>query len=388
MDRVHWMDASRTSPEWQDSIVSHASGDVGVELVHPVTGLSFRLNQTGAALWNLAARREKIEDAILTFQQAFPQEPALRIEDDIRDLARRLAMLELVSVENGILSRMDGVSATAVEEGANVEDANGDDFDKYWYYHDAVQSPDIDAKFYRRVYREINGGEPKTFREDFCGTFKLCCEWVKLNKKYKAVGVDLDLEPIQYGVREHLQTLNSDQQRRVSILRKNVLEKDLPGADIIVAVNFSYFIFRERDVLKRYLSQALNSLKDGGVLVLDLFGGSNCHEPTEEETVHEGYSYFWDQVTFDPITNEGLFNIHFRRKGEKKRNAVFAYDWRLWSLPEIRDLLREAGADEVNVYWEGTTKKGEGNGKYNLTKVGEPCDAWIAYVAARKAQDI
>ena len=381
------MDTSGSIHSGRVGTKSDTPAEKGLELIHPDTGMSFRLNQTGAALWNLAVRRETVEGAVNTFQQAFPEEPASKIASDVRCLVQRLLFSELITVEQGVLSVLGDVRAATVQAGDDVEDGTKDYFDKYWYYHDAVQSPDIDAKFYRRVYREVTGGEPRSFREDFCGTFDLCCQWVKLNRKNRAVGIDVDLEPIQYGVRENLQKLDPDQQRRVSILRRNVLEKDLPGADIIVAVNFSYFIFRKRDVLKGYLAQALNALEDGGILVLDLFGGSNCHEPIEEETVHDGYSYFWDQVTFDPITNEGLFNIHFRLKGEKKRKAVFQYEWRLWSLPEVRDILQEVGAGEIEVYWEGTTKKGEGDGKFNRTKVGESCEAWIAYLVAQKRPD-
>ena len=36
-------------------------------------------------------------------------------------------------------------------------------------------------------------------REDFCGTFAICCEWAKSGATFEAHGVDLDPEPLQYG---------------------------------------------------------------------------------------------------------------------------------------------------------------------------------------------
>ena len=101
-----------------------------------------------------------------------------------------------------------------------------------------------------------------------------------------------------------------------------------------------------------------------------------------EETEHEdnNFSYFWDQENYDPITNHAMFHIHFRRHGEAKRKKVFSYDWRLWSIPELRDLLLEAGFSSVKVYWEGTDTEGEGDGEFTEAKVGEECESWIAYI--------
>ena len=76
--------------------------------------------------------------------------------------------------------------------------------------------------------------------------------------------------------------------------------------------------------------------------------------PNEEETEHDGFSYFWDQDSYDALTNFGQFYIHFKRKGEKKREKVFSYDWRLWSIPELKECLLEAGFEKTVVYWEGT----------------------------------
>ena len=70
--------------------------------------------------------------------------------------------------------------------------------------------------------------------------------------------------------------------------------------------------------------------------------------------------------------------------GTKLRKA-FTYDWRLWTIPEIRECLADAGFRRSHVYWEGTDHAtGEGDGTFRRTTVGEACGGWIAYIAAER----
>jgi SAM-dependent methyltransferase len=257
-------------------------------------------------------------------------------------------------------------------------------FDKYEYYHKAVQSAGEDVKFLRRVYKDIRKKEPTTLREDFCGTFALSKEWVQLNPKFKAVGVDLDPEPLEYGKSHHRDKLRPERQRRLRLVEGNVLHGHLPAADIAVAMNFSYFVFKSRELMKKYFTNAYRSLNKDGVFVIDTFGGSNAYDSNVETTRHKTFTYYWDQVGFDPVTNRALFYIHFKPHGQKKVERVFTYDWRVWSIPELRDLLAEVGFRRTHVYWEGTTDKGEGDGIFTRTEKGEACLSWIAYISAEK----
>jgi SAM-dependent methyltransferase len=261
------------------------------------------------------------------------------------------------------------------------------EFDKYDYYKRSVQAPKSDVSFLEKTYRGLSSlSNPQIFREDFCGTHAMCCEWVKLGDDYFAIGVDLDPEPIQYGQTHYVAKLKSDQSRRLSIVQGNVLHDALPSADLVCAMNFSYMCLKERKQLKEYFANVYKSLNRGGVFVLDCFGGSKCYEANEEETEYEddGYSYFWDQANFNPINSNAFFHIHFKRKGEPKRRNVFTYDWRLWSLAELRDLLSEVGFKRSVVYWEGTTQDGEGDGNFTPSDVGEECESWIAYIGSCK----
>lgn len=256
-------------------------------------------------------------------------------------------------------------------------------FDKYDLYRRAVQSPDADAEFLEKTYKELRGKKAKILREDFCGTFLLSTEWVKLNSSNHAFAVDIDPEPMEYGKSHDLAKLPASIQKRITLQEKNVLKKGLPVADISVAFNFSYFVFKTRNMMKKYFENVHASLKKDGLFVCDIFGGSQCYDAIEDVSRMKGFTYYWDQTHFDPVTNEGLFHIHFR-VGRQKFERVFTYDWRIWSIPEIREIMEEAGFKKTHVYWEGTNRKGEGNGVFTRTEQGEACLSWIAYIVAEK----
>jgi hypothetical protein len=52
----------------------------------------------------------------------------------------------------------------------------------------------------------------------------------------------------------------------------------------------------------------------------------------------------------------------------------------MWSIPEVRDVMLDAGFDDVAVYWEGTGRNGRGSGKFHRRERGESCSIWVAYV--------
>ena len=253
-------------------------------------------------------------------------------------------------------------------------------FDKFAAYHESVQSPDEDVRFLRRVYRDVNGSEPTVLREDFCGTFAICCEWVRLDKDKSAIGIDIDPMPLAYGKQHYLSTLNDSQKSRLQTRRKDVLSYSGQKADIGCALNFSYYILHSRATLLRYFESCRRSLRPGGIMVVDSFGGPQCGKASVEFKKLPGLTYYWEQEDFDPINNRARFHIHFKPRGGSKRKRAFSYDWRMWTIPELRDAMIDAGFRDVLVYWEGTAADGTGNGKYHRRKKGESCEVWIAYI--------
>ncbi len=261
-------------------------------------------------------------------------------------------------------------------------------FDKYDFYRRAVQSPDVDVKFLRDTFKQLKKCEPTSLREDFCGTFAISCEWAKLSPAYRAYGIDLDGEPIAYGKANYLSKLTPSAQERITIREANVLDPGVPNVDIIAAMNFSHYIFKDRLAMKAYFQNALATLRSGGIFVADCFGGPACQKPTRDVIKHKGFRYIWEQMSFDPVTSEALFHIHFHMKDRKgkvtRHQKQFSYDWRMWSILELRELMLESGFKQTHVYWEGTTRNGSGDGIFTQVEQGEECEAWVAYVVGEK----
>jgi SAM-dependent methyltransferase len=258
--------------------------------------------------------------------------------------------------------------------------------DRYSLYEQSVQAPDVDVKFFSKVYRSEYKRKPKVLREDFCGTASVCAEWVKLGPEHVAFGVDLDPEPLEWGRIHNLGKLQPKQQARVQLIEGDVREVKTAPADIVAAQNFSYCVFETRDELRKYFRSSLEAIADEGIMVLDLFGGYESMEDEREEvTEHDGFDYVWEQHRFDPITHHGVYKIHFRFPDRSELKDAFVYEWRLWTIPEVREVLREAGFSRADAYWEGTDEEsGEGTGVYHKREQGECDPAWNAYIVGVK----
>jgi hypothetical protein len=96
------------------------------------------------------------------------------------------------------------------------------------------------------------------------------------------------------------------------------------------------------------------------------------------------FSYIWDQDVFNPINGDFLCHIHFKIKDGKMIRKAFTYDWRLWTISEIKDILMDAGFSEVRIYWEDEDEDGEGTGTFRWRKKAENTTAWVAYIVALK----
>lgn len=257
--------------------------------------------------------------------------------------------------------------------------------DKYELYQLSVQSADVDIAFLRRVYKKKNGEQAIHFREDFSGTGLLTCEWISKGKQYTAEAYDIDPEPVEWGKQRHFSKLG-EQAARAALYLKDVREPSVRQPDVRCAQNFSYNCFKTRAELKNYFQLAHDDLAERGVFAIDVYGGPESIEPREEETeLDAGFTYVWDQHWFSPVTHEAKTYIHFRFPDGTEKKRAFAYDWRIWSIPELKDLLVEAGFSDVDVYWEGIAEDGEtGNGVYRKTRYGTNDPAWVTYMVAHK----
>lgn len=251
--------------------------------------------------------------------------------------------------------------------------------DKHVLYEESVQEVDADIKFVSRVYKKKHGVKPMILREDFCGTARMCASWVKSDKNRKAIGVDLDQPTLDWGLKRHFAQLG-DRAKQVKLLCQNVLTARSTPADVTVALNFSYWIFKERHELKKYFQAARKHLKPGGAFVLDIYGGPDAQIVSTEDRKMEGFTYIWEQGPYNAFNAHAKRYIHFRFPDGTQMRKAFVYDWRIWSLPEVQDLLYDAGFSQVDLYWEGCDEDGDGNGVFRQVRQVENEECWIAYV--------
>ena len=251
-------------------------------------------------------------------------------------------------------------------------------------YEKSVQNVENEVEFLQETFTALTGRTGYLFREDFCGTASASCQWVKQGPEFQAIGVDLDQSVLDWGRKNRVAKLPAEDQARVSLIESDVLTAETPKVDLLAAFNFSYWIFEERATMLRYMERCRDALKDDGVLFMDMFGGPESFEETKEKTKHKGFSYIWHQAKFHPVTNHIRCHIHFKFPDGSRIKKAFTYEWRLYTAPELRDLLLEAGFRKVTVYWEGEDEDGEGNGEFTPDAKGEADLAWIAYIVAEK----
>jgi SAM-dependent methyltransferase len=251
-------------------------------------------------------------------------------------------------------------------------------------YEESVQNVETEVEFLQTTFRDLSGREAYLFREDFCGTASASCQWVRQGKNYQAIGVDIDPKVLDWGRRNRVARLASEDQARVSLIESDVQTVETPKVDILAAFNFSYWVFKVRAQMIAYMRRCYDALKDDGVLFMDMFGGPESFEETKEKTKYDGFTYIWDQAEFHPVTNHMQCYIHFKFPDGSKIKRAFSYSWRMYTAPELRDMLLEAGFRKATVYWEGEDEDGEGNGVFSPDPEGEADLAWIAYIVAEK----
>jgi hypothetical protein len=254
--------------------------------------------------------------------------------------------------------------------------------DKFELYQHAVQSPEAEVRFMDRMYQKLYGRAATRFREDFCGTQLISCEWARLRAENEAWGVDLDQPTLDWGRAHNIARLSAHAAARVHQLHQNVFHVIRPKVEIVGAFNFSYFIFKERRALVTYFKAVRKSLVPQGLFILDCYGGWDAQKVLQEKTRCEGFTYIWDQSAYDPTTDHTLCHIHFKFPDGTMLRKAFTYDWRLWTIGGIRDCLHDAGFTRTQVYWEGTTRQGEGNGVFRPARNAKNEPGWVAYISA------
>lgn len=222
--------------------------------------------------------------------------------------------------------------------------------DRHALYQQAVNAPASCIEFLRDVYHQARGRQPRVLREDFCGTALLATMWAERSPDNRSVGVDLDPEALAWARAHNL--ARSPACERVELIEGDVLEDIPQRADIVCALNFSYYLLTTRRQLVTYFKLARRALLPGGLLVLDSLGGTDALVDFSEERDCGDFTYLWTQTGFNPLDHTSTCAIGFAFPDGSRLDPAFAYRWRMWTMPEIRDCLAEAGFSRVRIFWE------------------------------------
>lgn len=254
--------------------------------------------------------------------------------------------------------------------------------DRHTLYTLCAQAPLRDAK----VLSAIHGKRPRILGEDFCGTAALSRAWAGLGRSHRAIGVDHDADTLAA----------AEPHSRVRLVCRDVRRVREP-ADLIAVLNYSIGEFHDRGGLVGYLRHARSRLKRRGksaCFVCDIYGGADAfltgrvrqrfRLPTGEAVLYD-----WEQRTADALTGRVSNAMHFTLTPRRGRRIVlhdaFTYDWRLWSVPELRDAMREAGFGRTEAF-ERRPGAIDDRGDYHAVPIEDAAeigDSFSVYVAAR-----
>ncbi len=257
--------------------------------------------------------------------------------------------------------------------------------DRHALYQKAVQTPEADVDFFTDTFAKIRNRRPMSLREDFCGTAYFAATWCQSHPERTVIAIDLDGPTLDWGREHNLEPAGDDVARRVELREANVLDPPDSRVDLTCAMNFSFGVFKTRSELLAYFRNVLAGLNDDGVFFTELYGGTEgIADDVSEDRGVDGFEYVWEQEKYNPINHHTLCYIHFRFKDGSRINRAFTYDWRLWSIPEIRELMEEAGFSKTVVYWEECDEDGDGNGNFIPTEEEEQQESWLCYLVAQK----
>jgi hypothetical protein len=254
--------------------------------------------------------------------------------------------------------------------------------DRFALYERAVQNPAHEVKLFSRAFKAARGREATTLREDFSGSAAVSAAWARSDVARRAWAIDHDAAALAWCREHHLASLDEATRARVVLLEGDVRTTDSPAVDVIAAENFSYCNFHTREELRTYFECARENLVPDGALFLDVQGGpATQRERFKERRVLDGFTMEWEHQRFDPLTHRVRFAMHFEQDGAREEDA-FTYDWRLWTLPELKELLAEAGFESVQLWWPHDD--GAKRGQYRRREEAPASELWVAYLVAFK----
>lgn len=234
-----------------------------------------------------------------------------------------------------------------------------------------------------RFIEAAHGRRPLVLREDFSGSAAVARWWAASGAGRRAVAVDRDRGVLSAARSAGVLT------RAMDVMRCR------DRADVISATNFPLGYFHGRDGLVAYLRRARGCLKPGGIFLCDTYGGRDAFTPLKLVALLRGpagelVEHTWEQRRADPISGRVVDALHFRVSLRGRRAAVlrdaFVYDWRLWSIPELRDAMDAAGFGAVDTHATlGEAVDERGRLRLRPERDGESLpESYVVYLVARR----
>jgi SAM-dependent methyltransferase len=242
-------------------------------------------------------------------------------------------------------------------------------------YEHAVQQPAATVAWLERMFRhgQADAEGPTRLREDFAGAAALAEAWVESHPDRQALAIE-----------KHGPTFRYAERRRGNVADLHLIEADVmdvarPKVQVTAALNFSTFGYHTPAALLAYLRHARRGLLPQGVLVFDAFGGPGAQRLGVQDRPADGFTYHWEQRAFDPLTHRIDCRIHFTLDDGRTLRSAFRYDWRLWTLPELRELAERAGFVSVEVWGP------DPRGRFGPRRKLPAAEDWVACLVARRA---
>lgn len=254
-------------------------------------------------------------------------------------------------------------------------------------YEQAVQHPLAEVGFLERAFEREHGTMPTLLREDFAGTCSVAAAWCDSHPDRQAMAVEHHGPTLRWATRRHRDVDD------LHPVEADVLDIASPRVDVVAALNFSTFIYHDRAALLRYFKHARRCLRKPGVLVIDAYGGPGAMRPGTQSVAvppgpvtPDGFTYHWEQRSFDAVSAKVDCRIHFEFADGTRRDSAFRYDWRLWTVPELIELMGEAGFSRA-AFWcdRYDAEAGVSDGRFKPRRRMDAREDWVGYVVGVRA---